>query len=1042
MYFDPGCRVRHFDNPGRQGTVLTGVRQRPSGIYREIRWDDGNRDFVAEDQLEMYEDSAGLDPFKLVQKGKFARADDFRRNLTYVYLSGKLANMVYSMGITNTDFYPYQYRPLLTLLDSAVNSLLIADEVGLGKTIEAGLIWTELRTRYDMRRLLVVCPAMLCEKWHDELSGRFGVDASIVKANDLLRLLKQPSSQLGEGKAWIVSYNGLRPPQAWNKDRKEKGEANDSRWQLCDLLQAQANAEPLFDMVIYDEAHYMRNKDTATWRLGGLLSEVAEYQVMLSATPINMRNSDLFNLLQLLDPDHFQWHTDFESLLGANEYLIKARDTVLNRKSSVKDIREILQKASQHHFLSNHKQLSITIEKFFSNDNAVLSDEMRSHISAILERMNLISFILTRTRKRDVLDKRIQREVHRESVQMTALEQEVYERVTSAVEEYARSKNASSGFLLVSPQRGITSCPAATIRDWQTNDTNDDYMYIEDDEGLEAELDEKSYRPLRAFISTKVSDIDFEELKNNDNKYKRLKEIAIKFIKDNPDEKAILFTSFRATAKYLCERLNNEQGLQSQLLLGGLRQSKQEIINEFRENKNLRFLISTEVAAEGVDLQFCRFLINYDLPWNPTRIEQRIGRIDRLGQKADKICIWNLYFADTIDARIVHRLLERIKIFESALGLTEASVGQLIHKLEYDLLMMPHLTPEQKDAEIDRAAVAIELVLRQHEELEKNAPHMMAHGHHIIEQMEAARALSRSVTNHDLYLYVRDYLSKFDSCYRFVQEGNDKHTVTIQLSSVLSARLEEFCAERGLSGKTSLTQGVPKRCQFLNKISHPSKRGEEIIHQFHPLIRFIAHDIKARDEHLYPVVAVEIDAKDLDNNYNKAGIYAFVIRLWIFNGVREEDILAVQAVSLNQGNILNPEESESLIQGVRKSGRDWIAPLHGQDSEKIMNALDECEHELQRRYDERKEQKILENDDRVQFQLDAIARHLQSTTQKKTETRQQHENAGRESLAKATQGQIDKLTARMNAKKETVKRKGSIELKTDFICMGLIQVFE
>ena len=1040
MTFAPGVRVRHYDNPGRQGTVLQGVSQRPSGIYRAIRWDDGHNDYVLDDQLELLEANGEIDPDELARLDRFARADDFRRNLTYVYLSGKLANLVYSMGITNTDFYPHQYRPLLTLLDSAVNGLLIADEVGLGKTIEAGLIWTELRARYNMRRLLVVCPAMLCEKWHDELSNRFGVDATIVKAVDLLRLLKQPSNQLGEGKAWVISYHGLRPPREWKEDNsgeKQKGDSQSPRWQLCSLFHEQANAEPLFDLVIYDEAHYMRNKDKTTWRMGNLLSSVSEYQVMLSATPINLHNEDLFNLLQLLDPDHFQWKSDFENLLEANSYLIKARDVVLNRRTSINNVRSILQEAALHPFLSNYKQLTATINDYLSNDDIALTDKMRTHISTIIERMSLISYIVTRTRKRDVLDKRIERDVRREQVQMTGVEQDIYNRVTSAVEEYSRTKNISSGFLVVSPQRRIASSPAATLKAWLTEEVDEERTATEDFEETETGLSEHDYRPLSKFISRKVADMDYEELRENDSKFTRLKEIAIRFIKENPKEKVILFTTFRATANYLHDRLN-EVGIQSKLLLGGMRQSKQDVINEFRENSSQRFLISTEVAAEGVDLQFCRFLINYDLPWNPTRIEQRIGRIDRLGQKADQIHIWNLYFADTIDARIIQRLLMRIRIFEDSLGLSEAIVGEHIKKLEYTLLMRP-LTPEQIDNEIDRAAVAIENALRYRDELEKSAPHMMAHGQQVIEQIEATSELARRVTNLDLYIYVRDYLNKFDIGYRFIQEGNDKYTVSIQLSYHLAARLEEFCKGKGLSGKTALGKGLQRKCHFLNKISQPSTRNEEIIHQFHPLIRFIAHDIKNRKEHIYPVVAVQVRASDLDNKF-PAGVYAFIIRLWVFNGVREDEMLVVQALRIGMGENLSPEESESLIQGVRITGTDWLNPLYAKDFEEIRQAWDACRTELHTRYEERKKQKILENSDRVQFQLDAIDRHLQSQTRKKAETLKKHEDAGRTSLAKAVQGQIHQLTARMNAKIEATYSKGKIEPESNFVCQGLIKV--
>lgn len=108
-----------------------------------------------------------------------------RRNLTHVHLLGRLANLVYSMGVINTDFYAHQYKPLLTLLESPASGILIADEIGLGKTIEAGIIWTELRAREEMRRLLIVCPAMLREKWRDELLNRFGIESQMVDAATL-----------------------------------------------------------------------------------------------------------------------------------------------------------------------------------------------------------------------------------------------------------------------------------------------------------------------------------------------------------------------------------------------------------------------------------------------------------------------------------------------------------------------------------------------------------------------------------------------------------------------------------------------------------------------------------------------------------------------------------------------------------------------------------------------------------------------------------------------------------------------------------------
>lgn len=151
--------------------------------------------FVLESQVELVEDIPE-DPIDLLRAGKLGRARDLRAQLTHIRLNGRLANVIYSMETTNTEFYPYQFKPVLNFLDSPSNGILIADEVGLGKTIEAGLIWTELRSRYDVRRVVVLCPAMLQEKWYDELSFRFGIDAEIASARDVLkRLGESPSAE-------------------------------------------------------------------------------------------------------------------------------------------------------------------------------------------------------------------------------------------------------------------------------------------------------------------------------------------------------------------------------------------------------------------------------------------------------------------------------------------------------------------------------------------------------------------------------------------------------------------------------------------------------------------------------------------------------------------------------------------------------------------------------------------------------------------------------------------------------------------------------
>ena len=1033
MAIEAGTSVRSIDNPGREGVITNAPpRTKGSGLYWQVRWSDGSLDFHHQEEIEPLNNLDIQDPFALVERGRYGRAADLRRNLTYVHLAGRLANLVYALGITNTDFYAHQYRPLLTLLDSPANGLLIADEVGLGKTIEAGLIWTEFRARYDFRRLLVVCLATLREKWRAELGQRFGVEAQIVDAAQLLDALRQPRQQLGEGKAWIISYPAARPPRAWRPVTRTPPAKPTPRWLLADFLRANVEEEPLLDMVVFDEAHYMRNHETAAWRLGDLLRDVSTYQLMLSATPINLHNQDLFNLLNLIDPDHFSSEQDFNRLLEANRPLVAARDATLNRQARASTVLEHLHAAAAQPVLGQSLQLDALLKEP-PTDELLAKKGYRAELADVLERLNLLSHVVTRTRKRDVEEHRIKRDVRREAVEMSDAERQLYVTVTEATRQFAWRRGISDGFLLATPQRQVTSSPAAIAAAWIAGGESAEEL-VEDleDEFEDESEDEKPPASLREALSaTLPRTVDVAELRRTDTKFKRLMEVAGAYLKLHPHEKIILFTTFRPTARYVAERLN-EEGLPALLLWGGQDRAKQEVIDEFRESKSLRVLVSTEVASEGVDLQFCRVVVNYDLPWNPTRIEQRIGRIDRLGQKAKLIHVWNLYFKDTIDERIVSRLLERLKIFEEALGEAEAIVGETIRRLESSLLTRP-LTREEEDDRIDQAAQALENLRVHREELEKNAAHLMAHGQRVMERIEAARELARRVTENDLYIYVKDYLNKYWPGHRFAQEGEHPFVVSIQLPGELAARLEDFLRAEGLLGRTLLSSGEPRTCRFLNRISEPARRGEEIVHQFHPLIRFVGRDLKARNEHFYPVISLQLR----DSSVSPGG-YVFYVRSWAFRGVREEEVLAVAALRLDTGEALDEETSDRLVQLARVGGADWLGASGAVAAATVRERLEEAEAILDGRYRAMLERKRNENADRARFQLESIEQYVKRRLPRLQETLHAHMARGRTSLAKATQGQIDKLLARMNMRRERIREQEKVLADRYFVCAGVI----
>jgi len=348
-----GTRVRLLADPERIGVITGNKRERGSRCLWEIVFPDGIH-FVPENQFEIADKIT--DPLELLESGTFGRASDLRQNLTYIRLSGRLANLIYSMETTNTDFYPYQFKPIINFINSPGKGILIADEVGLCKTIEAGLIWTELRSRFDTRRLLVLCPAMLRDKWRDELFLRFGISAEILQAKDVFSKL---TISLHEGEyadfAIIGSFQGLRPNRDWDEEDTEENQGHASV--LANFLAEHTDDEPLIDLLVIDEAHYMRNPQTMTAKLCRLLKQVSEHIVLLSATPIHLKNEDLYYLLNLIDEDTFDRPDVFDAILYANRPLVKARDVLVSQSITSDDFIKLLKDAESNPFLRGNRQL-------------------------------------------------------------------------------------------------------------------------------------------------------------------------------------------------------------------------------------------------------------------------------------------------------------------------------------------------------------------------------------------------------------------------------------------------------------------------------------------------------------------------------------------------------------------------------------------------------------------------------------------------------------------------------------------------------------
>lgn len=1037
---NPGTRVRLTSDPGRQG-ITTG-KSRTKGdnrLFLQVTFKDGSQ-YISEKQLEIVPEVD--DALDLFRSGKFGRARDLRGAITHIRLSGRLADLIYSMETTNTDFYPYQFKPVLNFLDSPSRGILIADEVGLGKTIEAGLIWTELRSRYDARRLMVLCPAMLREKWKMELQRRFGITSSIVDAGEALQIFNEYRAGGRSEFAIIASLQGLRPNRGWDdNDNDNDNEINNrASSKLARFLNENSHDEPLIDLLIVDEAHYLRNSQSMTSKLGRLLRDVADHVALLSATPIHLKNEDLYQLLTLVDEDSFNQIQVFDDILEANAPLIRARDVILHGHVELDVFLALLNKARSHVLLSNNRQLQAILDNP-PNGEDLRNNEYRSTLAHRLEGINLLGHAVTRTRKREVTEWRVIREAVAEIVELSPIEEDFYTRVTELVRQYCLENDAQEGFLLVTPQRQISSSMPAALREWKRRKYEFEHLY--EDIGEESE-NGCEIGPLVQTILEKAGELaDLQELWENDSKYKRLSTELKQYLKDHPKEKIVVFAYFRATLHYLQERLSTE-GVESLVIVGGGKVDKNEILESFKNPKGPSVLLASEVASEGIDLQFSRVVVNYDLPWNPMKVEQRIGRIDRLGQTSPKITIWNLFYANTIDARIYDRLYQRLGIFEYALGGLEAVLGEEIKKLTIDLLR-GSLSAEQEVERISQTEQALSNLRDEEERLEQNANNLIAHGDYILQQVRAARELGRWITGEDIWIYMLDFFNmKYPGC-EFRQMDTDNLVFEIKLSEDARFAFERFIQVRRLSGQSLITQSSfkPVRCQFKNQVPQQRRAEHEIINQFHPLTRFVSESIQESlgqsENDFYPTVSLRLNHKKVLALLPQD--YLFYVQRWTMQGVRDIERMVYYArATVSNSQFLTEEEAELLVTSAARSGTDWLSAANEVDTPLLAPIIEECMDTAEKRYSEYISFIDNENKDRADLQEKTLNLHLERQREKLRDVLKKHEEKGNIKMLAPTQGQIKKMETRVRDRMREIEERRKLLHYNKDVCLGIIRV--
>ena len=386
--------------------------------------------------------SSPIDALRLWQ---LADAPEFRRFLTLERLTYPLAGTVYSYLASKTELLPYQFKPILKLLDNPYGRLLIADEVGLGKTIEAGIILVELNARQPLNRVLVVCPSALTEKWRRELLNRFDLEFEVVRGAQLGDFVRRATERPGRPHHAISSLETLRGTAA------------------LELLE---ESRVDFDVVIVDEAHHMRNSWTRSNALGDHLGSVADTMVFLTATPLNLGRLDFFELLHLLVPEEFEDFSSFETQIAPNAHLNEAlraiRATPSDPRRALAELSKIPQLVSRRVGDDPRFADALARVREAAGDDGTIEPAVSVVVQKHLTELNTLSHVFARTRKREVQQLFPLRRASPVMVQFSEAEQQFYE----AVSAWVRLANERYGvgvgiFVLMNYQRQLASCMPA-----------------------------------------------------------------------------------------------------------------------------------------------------------------------------------------------------------------------------------------------------------------------------------------------------------------------------------------------------------------------------------------------------------------------------------------------------------------------------------------------------------------------------------------------------------------------------------------------------
>jgi SNF2 family DNA or RNA helicase len=637
-----------------------------------------------------------------------------------------------SLTSNRIEIEPYQVQAAYEILRSYDHRYLIGDEVGLGKTIEAGIVIEELIARDRADRVLIVAPAPLTVQWQEEMREKFDRNFVIYDRETVRTHRKShPNQNVWKQEDLIITSIDFA-----------KQTTDDPESDRVSVLDALQNLDEEWDVAVFDEAHHLtarRSSDdsverTERYKVGGAVADNSDALLLLTGTPHKGKSDQFYFLVSLLDPYRFS----HESQISPDAL----EDLMIRR---LKD-------------------------DMYETDGTRMFPE--KNIEAL-------------------------------PVEMTREERKLYDDVTEYIREYynlaQQEENQAAGFTMVIYQKRLVSSIYAIRKslenrmraiqnDSVAEDLPDDVEDIIPQYSTEPETltDAERARVEEALETVTITlnqsqvqqELDrvkqlWQQAKNieTDSKARLLRQFVDRILSEDPDEKILIFTEYTDTLVYLRDEVFSDHDIAQ--VYGDLDQARRrEEMDKFEEEANL--MLATDAAQEGLNLQFAHIMVNYDLPWNPIRIDQRMGRLHRYGQE-HTVEIRNLFFADTRESEILNLLIEKTNQIESDLGMRSDVLGRVLEDVDLDETIMAAIAEGEPT---DRVVADIETTIEEKREAIQTVENEFLIRDHFDlsgEDDEILDVIERSqhgeVSEDDIETLVRVFFDEFGGSIKGVRPG-------------------------------------------------------------------------------------------------------------------------------------------------------------------------------------------------------------------------------------------------------------------------------